>query len=254
MATLLTRRDKKGTSLIAFPDDYVLIDIETTGLDPTVDDIIELGAIRIENGQVVREYVSLVNPGYEIDSFISNLTGIKNDELTKAPALAYVLPAFIQFLGSSILVGHNINFDINFLYDASLACLGQPLTNDFVDTLRLCRRIFPERKTNSLSAVAIDFNLSSSGSHRVRADCLCTDALLTYLRKHMENNGITLERIIQHKSYAIQNLFNNIKELPVSNPLPDSPLYQKNCVFTGKLDRFTREDAMRLVYSIGGFC
>ena len=100
-----------------FFDDYVIFDIETTGLDSSYDEIIEIGAIRIENNKVVSQFQSLVKPNIEIDDYITELTGITNDMLIDAPKIEDVLPQFMEFVGSEILIGHNVNFDINFIYD-----------------------------------------------------------------------------------------------------------------------------------------
>lgn len=95
--------------------DYVVVDIEKTGLDPQWNDIIEFGALRISDGKVIDSFTSLVNPGYEIDNFIIELTGITNEMLATASDIKAVLPKFLDFVGNSIVLGHNVNFDINFI-------------------------------------------------------------------------------------------------------------------------------------------
>ena len=104
----MRERDYKGRSLLDFPNSYVVIDVETTGLDPTYDKIIEIGALKVENGTLVDTFSTLVNPGVPVDDFITQLTGITNDDLASAPALDSALSAFSNFIGDSILVGHNV--------------------------------------------------------------------------------------------------------------------------------------------------
>lgn len=140
----LRTRTEKGNSLIEFTDTYVVLDFETTGLDPLYDRIIEVGALRVENGRIVNQFNTLVNPGFEISAFITDLTGITNEMLSTAPMLVDVLPSLIDFIGSTVILGHNVNFDINFLYTACEQLLKQPFTNDFIDTMRLSRRIFKQ--------------------------------------------------------------------------------------------------------------
>ena len=110
-------RDKKGQSLLLFPNEYIVFDIETTGLDASYDEIIEIGALKIKNNEIVDKFTSLIKPKYPIDEFITELTGITNEMVKDAPLINEVLPRFIDFIGDEILVGHNINFDINFVYD-----------------------------------------------------------------------------------------------------------------------------------------
>ena len=112
-----TSRTEKGRSLLINLSDYIVLDLETTGLDPKYDSIIEAAAAQIHNGEIVKTFQSLINPGFEISGFITELTGISNDMLTTAPELEQVFPKFLDFVGDSIVVGHNVNFDVNFIYD-----------------------------------------------------------------------------------------------------------------------------------------
>ncbi|MEG1136366.1 MAG: 3'-5' exonuclease [Anaerovoracaceae bacterium] len=93
------------------------------------------------------------NKGKSLLDFPSELTGITNKMLEQAPPLASVLSEFQNFIGNSTLVGHNANFDINFLYDAFLECLGTELKNNYIDTLRLARRLLPDLKRQKLVRV-----------------------------------------------------------------------------------------------------
>ena len=174
-------RQYKGNSLIDFPDSYTVIDIETTGLDPTVDSIIELAAIRIENGNLSDTYSSLVNPGFPISQFISQLTGITNEELENAPFLKDILIDFYNFLGNSILVGHNIHFDINFLYDNIERETGRFLSNDFIDTLRLSKSFIKQAPSYKLIDLAAFFKIPVTVSHRALSDCELTNELFKQL-------------------------------------------------------------------------
>ena len=139
-------RIHKGESFIEMPMTYSVIDIETTGLSPEYDEIIEVSAIKVCNNKIVDTFTSLVQPrGYEyeddeypdvllheyVSDFISQLTGITNDMLSTAPSIQDVLPKYLEFIGNDMLLGHNINFDINFLYDYSMQILSKPLKNDF---------------------------------------------------------------------------------------------------------------------------
>lgn len=111
------KRPNKGKSLLVFPDDYTVIDIETTGLDPLFDDIIEIAGIKYRENKEIERFQSLINPGRKIGDFIVELTGITNEMLLDAPSIETVLPRFLEFVGNDTIVGHNVHFDINFIYD-----------------------------------------------------------------------------------------------------------------------------------------
>ena len=147
-------RELKGKSLIEIPNKYIAFDIETTGLDSMYDEIIEIGAIKIEDGKEIETFSTLIKPEYEIDEFITELTGITNEMVMDAPKIGEVLPKFMDFIKDSVILGHNINFDINFIYDNLINEDMKPITNDFVDTLRLSRRLLPELKHHRLSDLA----------------------------------------------------------------------------------------------------
>ena len=133
----------KGKNLILIPETYCVIDIETTGLSPDFDSIIEVSAVKYINGQETDHFTSLIKPedtyddGSYIDEFIEELTGITNEMLSTAPNPVIVLRQLKDFLDDNILIGHNVNFDINFLYDNFTRYLSEPFTNDFVDTMRI---------------------------------------------------------------------------------------------------------------------
>ena len=180
---LMSLREQKGNSLIEFPNKYIAFDIETTGLDPMYDEIIEIGAIKIENGKEVEVFSTLVKPKYEIDEFISELTGITNKMVKESPSIDKVLPKFIDFIKDSIILGHNVNFDINFIYDNLIKYDMNPITNDFIDTLRLSRRLLPELEHHRLSDLADYYNINTVGSHRSLKDVRMTIEVYNNLEK-----------------------------------------------------------------------
>lgn len=182
-------RTYKGNSLIDFTDSYVVIDIETTGLDPEKDSIIEIAAIKVVDSKIVDSFSSLINPGFIIPEFIIRLTKITNEQLSSAPSLSDVLHRLNIFLGDYVLVGHNINFDINFLYDGFEKILNHPLSNDFIDTLRLSKRYVKNLPSYKLKFLADYFKLPVSIHHRAMYDCETTYQL--YLKLFELSQSIT---------------------------------------------------------------
>ena len=125
---------------------YVFFDLETSGLSPVFDDIIEFGAVKAKNGIEIDRIDLLINPGHKISKFTEGLTGITNEMLADKPTLQEVLPQILSFLGDDILVAHNASFDVGFLQHA----IQGKLKNPIIDTLPLCRYLFQDEKRYSL--------------------------------------------------------------------------------------------------------
>ncbi|WP_050698696.1 exonuclease domain-containing protein [Anaeromassilibacillus senegalensis] len=245
-----TNREFKGKSLLQCVDSYVVVDIETTGLDPKYDEIIEIGAIRIKNQTPISSFNSLVRPYFPISDFITTLTGITNEMLSSAPSFEDVAPSFLSFVEDSIIVGHNVNFDINFLYDCCMRDIGVLLDNNFIDTLRLSRRIIPGLPNYKLDTLANAFDLTVSTKHRALADCDTTHRCYEHLKQYVHKNHIDLEVLCLGFSRTKAREINTCKIYFDESHI----LYQKVCVFTGALDRFTRKEAMQAVVDAGGIC
>lgn len=128
---------------ISMYDTYVSIDLETTGLNPKRDRIIEIGAIRVEQGQIVEEFSTFVDPGRKLEERITELTGIRDEDLADAPQLDEVFPKLLEFMGELPLLGHSILFDYSFLKKAAV---DRKITfeRSAVDTLQIARRYLPE--------------------------------------------------------------------------------------------------------------
>ena len=124
-------------------DTYVSIDLETTGLNPKRDRIIEIGAIRVEQGQIAEEFSTFVDPGRKLEERITELTGIRDEDLADAPQLDEVFPQLLEFMGELPLLGHRILFDYSFLKKAAV---DRKITfeRSAVDTLQVARKYLPE--------------------------------------------------------------------------------------------------------------
>lgn len=250
--SLVTERHK-GRSLIDFPSDCCVIDIETTGLDYFYDEIIEISAIKVVDGHFSDTFSQLVRPDEPISDFITQLTGITNDMLADKPSIKDALPLFLDFIGDSLLVGYNVNFDINFLYDAAKEYLNVEFDNDYVDVLRIARRIHPELPRRKLKDMVSYYNLDDIGSHRAEADSIQTYLVLSKLYDDVITQYGGVE---EFKNSIKKKSSHGVKASEISSDgvshLPDHPLYGKVCVFTGTLEKMARRDAMQLVSDIGG--
>lgn len=246
MSDYAQSRPMKGSSLLEAFHDFTAVDLETTGLSPDYDDIIELGAVRYRNGEAVDRCEYLVNPGYEIDEFIIELTGITNEMLQAAPSIWEVLPAFMQFVGDDVIVGHNVNFDVNFLYDNCENIGLDAPSNDFVDTMRIARRLHKDWKNHRLDTMIAELDLGSRSLHRGAADAeLAAEGYLQMIADEgFEAAMVTAKHNLRVSDITAREGFIN----------EDSPLFGKVCVFTGTLESFTRQEAMQMVADIGGIC
>lgn len=163
----------RGKRLNKYISDYVVFDLETTGVRPDFDEIIEISGIRVRGHKAVEEFSTLVNPGMHIPSAASRVNHITDDMVAEAPELDKALGEFLEFAGNDILVGHNIHsFDLNFICRASMRIFGVWVENDYIDTLYMARKCLPELSHHKLSDVAAYFHISTAGAHRALADCV----------------------------------------------------------------------------------
>ena len=235
-------------------DDYVVLDLETTGMIPTLDEVIEAAALRIRNGAIVDSFQSLIKPRYEIDDFITDLNGITNEMVADAPSIEEVAPKLFEFVGDDPIIGHNVSFDLGFLNQ--IECL----ENIHGDTMHLARKVFPDIKNHKLETLTDYLNLSQN-EHRSLADCTATFELYERLKKELADRSLTIKDLYKKNyekkkaTWDPQNYSQSDKcEIDLSSieSDPDNYFYGIHCCFTGKLEKLTRMDAWQLLSQIGG--
>jgi DNA polymerase-3 subunit epsilon len=152
-------------------DTLVILDFETTGLSPDMGDrAIEIGAVRLVNGEVVERFQELMNPGRRVSAFIEDYTGISNEMLVDVDSCEQVMARFADFIGDDNLIAHNASFDKRFL-DAELARIGRRYSGDFSCSLLLSRRIFQDAYSHKLGELVQYKNIPSDGGfHRALFD------------------------------------------------------------------------------------
>ena len=247
-------REQKGKSIISFPNDYCVVDIESTGFSPEYDEMIELSALKIENNIVVNQYSTLINIGHHLPEFITELTGITDDMLSTAPSIDSALSGFLSFIGDSVIIGHNVSFDVNFIYDNSMYIFNKPITNDFVDTMRISRKLNKDLKHHRLCDLCNFYKIDDSISHRALADCEHTNAIFQIMKNEILNTYNNYDEFINLFKYKHHHKSLNASDIVMTEDHidPDNPLYGKVVVFTGVLEKMLRKDAMQLVVNIGG--
>ena len=154
----------------------VALDIETTGLDPQTDSIIEIGAIRFNSRRVEGEWSSLINPGRRIPPFITQLTGITDQMVSESPPIRAVLADLTDFAGDAVVLGHNIGFDLSFLRKQ-----GVLRQNDSIDTYEMASVLMPSAGRYNLSALGQALGVPLSATHRALDDARVTRAIFLRL-------------------------------------------------------------------------
>lgn len=161
--------------------DYVVMDLETTGLNPKTDKIIEIGAARIREGKVRETYSTYVNPGRQLSAKVTELTGIHNEDLQDAPFIEELLNSFLEFIGQDILLGHNLIFDYSFMKRA-MVNQKQTFERQGIDTLKIARKCLTDVESKNLGFLCEYYHISLS-AHRALNDALATQQLYQILLK-----------------------------------------------------------------------
>ena len=171
--------------------EFTALDLETTGTKPPDDRIIEIGAVRVRNFEILDSYRRFVNPGRTLPPFISRLTGITDRELAGEPFGEEVLPGLLEFLGDSVIVAHHAPFDHKFLSSEVRITLKKPLRNAVLCTCKLARRILHFLPSKGLDAVTNFLGIPVNGRHRALGDAEATAKILVIFLRYLEDRGIT---------------------------------------------------------------
>lgn len=199
---------RKGDRLEKFVDDYVIFDLETTGINCNKDKIIEIAAIKVRRGEVVEEFHSLVNPEIPIPASASAVNGISDDMVIDAPVIEALLDEFLEFIRGEVLVGHNIaSFDMNILYDTVLRFNGMALDNEYIDTLLIARKLLKKGvdiEDHRLSTLCEFYDADFSRAHRALNDCYMVEECIKGMRNDMKEFGFASERTVSIKEKTIE--------------------------------------------------
>lgn len=186
--------------------DFVVFDIETTGLSNFTDKIIEIGAVRIRNGEIIDKYQRFVNPKEPLSDFTTELTGITNDMVINEKEIDEVLPDFLEFCGDSVLVAQNAEFDLGFIIQKSNE-FGIDFKPVYVDTLYISRAINPEFTNHKLGTLAAKYKVSLQNHHRAIDDAYATGEIFIKMLEQIKELG-----------YEFDNDINKIKtSMPISH-------------------------------------
>jgi DNA polymerase-3 subunit epsilon len=169
--------------------EFSVIDVETTGLSAKSNRVIEIGLVKIRNYKIVERYESLINPGCYLPGFITQLTGITDDDVENAPFFGDIVEDLKHFIGETIISGHNLSFDSSFIKYEFLRNGEEPLYNEQVCTLRLARRMFPDLRSKSLTSITKHLKLRNKSAHRALGDAEVTARALIKMIKQLKKES-----------------------------------------------------------------
>ncbi len=192
--------DNQQKSEYPLEGEYVVFDIETTGLNAAKDKITEIGAVKVSGGEICDTFSTFVDPGIPIPEFITKLTGISDTMVAGAPGIEAALKSFLEFTGELPVVAHNATFDTGFIKVASKA-YNNKFDNIIIDTLQMSRSLFPKLSKHKLDVVAKHLDIKLDNHHRAVHDATATAEILIKCLELLKERGVqTLSGIDQELS------------------------------------------------------
>ena len=224
---------------------YIAVDLETTGLDPKQDKIIEIGAVKVVEGQVRERFETFVNPYRKLESRVIILTGINDRQLEASPGIGEVIGGFLEFAGGLPVLGHHVIFDFSFLKRAAIN-EGYGFERQGIDTLKLARRFMPSNEKKNLGAACGYFGIPQTLSHRALADANAAHGLYQEMAKRYRKEF--------PEAFVSQPLiYKTKKELPASKRqkehLQDLLKYHK-IVLSVQTEHLSRNEISRITDKI----
>ena len=237
----------KGQEWPDFISDYTMLDIETTGLNPYRDHVTELGAVKVRANKVVDEFSQLVvyPRSNHVPSFITKLNGITEDLLLeKGKPVKEAMIAFRTFIGDDIVVGYNVNFDLNFLYDLARKFHLPELSNNYVDVLRLARVYYPQQHNRLLDCIQ-RAGIAQVEQHHGLADSLDTKKVYDDFRQHFT------PELLQEAQGKLKNIDLLQDELEVWELGFRNPINNKKIAFAPEVE-INGTEAAQMVNNMNG--
>lgn len=227
--------------------DYISIDLETTGLSPKLDKIIEIGAVKVQNGEIVDTFTSFINPGRKLSDKIIELTGIHDEDLAEASYIEEILPWLDEFMGDLPILGHSVMFDYKFLKKAALDNR-RPFEKSAIDTLMIARKYLAELEHRNLDYLCKYYQIEHH-AHRALEDAKATHYLyrklldLFYEKECTEHTG-------EGNLFVPKKLTAELKrDIPATKHQKNLIYHlvrQHNIVLNLDVERMTKSEASRL--------
>lgn len=184
---------------------YVAFDLETTGLNPETDQIIEIGALKVKDGKVVERFMEFIKPDKTISSTITDITGITNEMVSNARNTEEIIRDFVTFCEDYVLVGHNIMFDYKFckIYASKY---GYPFEKKGIDTLKIARKVHKDFNSKSLGVLCEHYHVNNQAAHRAYHDALATAKIYQCMAHYFEaqDEKLFLPMQLMYKQKKVQ--------------------------------------------------
>ena len=221
---------------------YVCFDLETTGLSPDRDEIIEIGAVKVVEGKVTDRFMHFVKPDMPISAEVSSLTGISNEMVGDAGPTDRIIYDFLQFCESYPVIGHNLMFDYRFTCRYAKKYY-MDFQKEGIDTLKIARKVLPDLPSKSLESLCTYYNIVNASAHRAYHDALATAKLYQTLKHYFgaESEELFCATPLAWKQKKVQAATNRQKEY-----LKELAKYHKIDI-NGDLESLTRSEASRMI-------
>ena len=175
---------------------YIAFDVETTGLNPLEDEILEIGALKVREGRVAERFMEFIRPTLSVPPAITALTGITDEMVAGARSIRQVVADFLDFCGDDILIGHNVSFDYSFM-KCSAAADGLPFEKMGIDTLKIAQKVHRDLESKSLGSLCDYYHIENRSAHRAYHDALATAKLYQTLAHYFETDDPKLFKPVQ---------------------------------------------------------
>lgn len=175
---------------------YIAFDVETTGLNPLEDEILEIGALKVREGRVAERFMEFIRPTLSVPPAITALTGITDEMVAGARSRRQVVADFLDFCGDDILIGHNVSFDYSFM-KCSAAADGLPFEKMGIDTLKIAQKVHRDLESKSLGSLCDYYHIENRSAHRAYHDALATAKLYQTLAHYFEMDDPKLFKPVQ---------------------------------------------------------
>ena len=175
---------------------YIAFDIETTGLNPLENEIIEIGALKVRDGKVADRFIEFIRPLTPISPMITNLTGITNEMVAGAKTRCQVVGDFLDFCENDVLIGHNVIFDYSFVKCSAMQD-GLAFEKMGIDTLKIAKKVHTDLESKSLGSLCSHYHIENKAAHRAYHDALATAKLYQTLAHYFEGADPKLFKPVQ---------------------------------------------------------
>lgn len=221
---------------------YIAFDIETTGLNPLENEIIEIGALKVRDGKVADRFIEFIRPVAPISPMITNLTGITNEMVAGAKTRCQVVGDFLDFCEDDVLIGHNVIFDYSFMKCSAMQD-GLTFEKMGIDTLKIAKKVHADLDSKSLGSLCSHYHIDNKAAHRAYHDALATAKLYQTLAHYFEEADPKLFKPVQLTYKVKKPRPATSKQLAFLNNL----VQKKHMLPNWNPDTLTRSEASRII-------